>query len=415
MLDGHLRRLVQSRVIGLMTISTKKSIPGDVRRKSFIRIERLYDPVIGLMGFVIWLVPCFETRLRADGYTLTGIVTSVAYNLDGSPRTKERAPGVPPTITCDFIWYRSNEKWRLDIRQPDSAFPTGVWKTIMPFSESNIISVIRYPPRPDNPKSLGNTFVTVMTNKFLPAQHIYGAHAVWLTFNFDQVMTMFGPKGCPPFWDYDPAVHTLPVESHRIIPTNGSVLFYNLGYYFARDSRQNVLLEAGRPKLVPLSSPLDKGFIEAEYQRSVDLLDQGRQIPKRAELKYWTPLRDETKPNAVRMVMLSKLIVESRSLDSEPIPESTFSPQWTNAHAVVVDFRDKAVGGQALNYVTKDKQLNASEDELRKRKQFSDQMWASAPPGHPPKRLPVIFLLLTVCALPLGLLWWFSHKKGASS
>jgi hypothetical protein len=315
------------------------------------------QPVVRLS--LLWCLSYYGVLLKADEYTLKGTVTSVAHDIDGTPRISERASGVPAIITCDFVWYRKAKNWRLDIRQPDDAFPTGVWKSIMPFAESNLISVIRYPPRPGNSNSQGNAFVTVMTNNFLPAQHIYGAHAIWLTFNLEHILTMFGPeKNCPPFWDYDPTIHALPVRSHTIIPTNGSVVFYNPGHYFARDGKQNVIFSEGQPKFLSYPFPLNKGFVEAEFQPSADFLDEDRRIPKRAELKYWTPLRDEANPNGVRLVMLSKLIVESRLLDSQPVPQSIFAPAWTNKVAVVVDFREKTAGNHALIHITKDNQTD---------------------------------------------------------
>jgi len=360
---------------------------------------------------VFWFVSGLKDVVNAEEYTVTGIVTWVSYNTDGSPRTKD-FEGSPPTTTCDFVWYRKAEKWRLDIREPpNSTFPAGVWKSIMQFGESNLISVVQYPPRPNDPKSKGNAYVTVMTNKFLAAENVYGAHAIWLTFNLGQIMNMFGPsRECPPFWDYDPTINSLPVQSHIIMPRNGSVAFYNPGHYFARDKNQNVIFEGGQPKFVPYPSPLDKGFAEAEYQTSGGFLDDERRIAKSSELRYWTALRDEASPNGLNLVMLSKIIVETRSVMLQPIPEEAFTPTWTNTFAAIVDFREKTANNQFLNYITKEKQINPNENELRKRKKLADKMLASAPTKPVRRLVPIVLLFVSIAILPVGI-WWFTRKS----
>lgn len=345
----------------------------------------------------------FPSALSASEYTVKGSVNSLTFDIDGSPRKTEIASGIPPHLTCDFIWYRKAEKWRLEINQPDPAFPAGVWKTIMPFGDSNLVSIIQYPPRPNDSKSKGNAFVTVMTNKFLPAQHIYGAHAIWLTLNLNEALGMFGESGeCPPFWDYDPAIHSLPVKSHQIVRTNGMILFRNPGHYFARDRGMNLKYVDGKPEMLPLPAPLQLGYNEAEFEMSGEFFDEQLGLAKSAELKYWTPLKDETMPNGVRMAMLSKLVVEIKSVDLVPIPDAIFSPVWTNSFAAIIDNRERmADRAQPLNYVTKDKQLNPSTADLHKRREFSEKLAKSATTSPAsPKRLFVIILLICTTIIP---------------
>jgi len=365
-------------------------------------------------GLLLILIQTFSgIYLRADEYTLRGTVTSVLYDLDGNPIKSEVVPGIPPTTICDFIWYRKDEKWRLEIRQPDPLFPEGLWKSIMPFTESELISIKSTPGKPGNPNS-GNAFVMVLTNKLLHAESVFGAHAVWFTFNLDQVMAKFGPLNqCPPFWDYDPSINRLQSKAYRMIPTNGAVIFWNAGYYVAKDENQKVEFEQGEPRLLLCPFPLDKGFMEAEYRPSIDLLDAGRRIPKQAEFIYWGYVKDLREKDGARMTILSKLIIETQSIDLKSISASIFSPAWTNAVAVVVDERERGIGNQSLSYVTKEKSISPSKDELRGKKQFSDRMIKGAKPSQQSSsHFPALLLLVALLILPA--IGWRYFRSGST-
>lgn len=383
------------------------------------RKRNLIQPLAGnVFALIFSWVTCFGQAPNIDKYILRGVVTSVICDEAGNPISGEIAPGTPATTVCQFIWYRSGDRWRLDFKEPAFPFKEGVWKSIMPFTDNELISIVSCPPMPDNPKAGGNAIVRVLTNKLVVAENIYGAHAVWLGFNLDQIITLLKPSNkCPPFWVYDPAIQNLSLNFHEVIRTNGSVFFRNPGRYFEKDGNQMLVYEAGQPKQLMYPAPADEGFIEAQYQMSDEFVDQHQQIHKRAEFTYWTPFRDESNPNGMRLVLTSKLIIECQSADFKQFPDSTFDPVWTNSFATVIDFRETLANGQPLTYITKAKTITPSRDDLQKRKKFSEKMQAVASTKQDnipsPKQFPRILFIITFCTLTLALWWAFGKSKKA--
>jgi hypothetical protein len=336
----------------------------------------------------------------------------------------EPPQGIAAATECDFVFYRRFAKWRLVIDYPDPAFAKGsVWSTIMPLDAGGFISVISFPPRPGVPENKGNAYVTVMTNQFFPFELGHIPHAAWLVFNLDDILEKAPRLGtlildgmrpdfvCPPIWKFNPRVHDMRVNSHRIIRTNDAIIFWNTGRSVARDANGQVILENGQPKVKIRPPPLDEGFAEMEYRPSSDFLNQELGIPKSVVLTTWSSFRDEKEVRGIRMVPIIEQRIENKGVEFQTIPESLFLPEWTNSFAVVADFRrEGSITGQALSYVTKATNFDSSERELSRRKQESDTQHAIA---QPPKSIPkslIILSLFIVTVIPLGV-WWYSKRK----
>lgn len=341
----------------------------------------------------------------AEGsFVVKGKIASTQYDEHGNLVEEELVPGVVTPMYCDFVWYRDGEKWRLDLREINPKFSEGVWRTILPLSTNELISIHSYPPRPGVSDAKGNAFVKVMTNFFLPAQHSYGAHAVWLAFNLEQVLNRVGPEGvCPPFFLYDPRIHNLQFPSHRIIITNNAVVFWNPGKYF-----DSLVLENGSPVLRLHNPPIDKGFKEVELKFSSEKMDFG--VPKLAELIYWIPYKDDSNETGYRLVMLSKLSVIPEVVEAVKVPASTFTANWTNAHAVVVDTRASISSNSPLSYVTKKKMLDGSEKELKKTIAAQRRFQALAD-KRPSSKGAMLLGGFVIVGTILPLVGWFFWKR----
>ncbi len=196
-----------------------------------------------------------------------------------------------------------------------------------------------------------------------------------------------------------------------IIRTNDAILFWNTGRLAARDENGHVILENGRPKVNVRPPPVDKGFIDTEYRPSSAFLSLQLGIPKSVVLTTRLPMIDEKEVRGIRMVLSTEQRIENKDVKFQSIPESLFTPGWTNNFAVVADLRrEGSITGQPLTYITKSNYFDSSERELNRRKQESDTKHAIAqPPRVIPKSL-IILSLLIVTMIPLGV-WWYSRGK----
>ncbi len=288
----------------------------------------------------------------------------------------------------------------------------------MPFGASGLISIRSYPSRTNSPTDVGSAYVEVMTNRFLLAANMFGAHAIWLTFASDEILRMIAPSNeCPPFWSYDPAINNLPITSFLVIKTNKSLIFWNPGYYLERDQNNIPVFNGGKPKLVAHIAPLDKGFMEAELDLSDAYWNSDLGIPKYSEMVYWRPIIDKTSSNGVRFQMLSKLTVNCTNVQFDEVSNSLFFASWTNAIALVVDFRQKVVDGKVLNYTTRKKSISPDEASLLRSKAFVDKLLTSGAVRNSkltPKRTPIAFvrtIIIIVFALPLLVLILIKCQK----
>jgi hypothetical protein len=358
-----------------------------------------------------------EASIAADSrsreYTVRGTVVSKIYFYDADKNLKQPPVGFPADTKCDFVFYRRFSKWRLNIEQPDPAFPEGsIWEAIMPFRQKGFVSVISYPPRPGVPANKGNASVTVITNEFYPPGDAYGKHAIWLVVNLDDILEKAARTGVgPPIWQFNPLMHDMRVNSHMITRKDDAVMFWNTGKFAARDANGQIILENGQPKMNIRPPPLDKGFIETEYRPSGDFRSQQLGIPKSVVVTTFAPVRDEKEPGGFRRVPLREHRIENREVESQPIPESLFVPAWTNQLGMVTDPRaEGAIPAQPLTYITKSNYFDPSDRELNRRKQEVDTQKAIA---QPPRRIPksiIILSLLIATLTPLGL-WRYARKK----
>lgn len=351
----------------------------------------------------------------AFDYTVRGTVTSKSYFYDRDGNLTQPDPDIVASSACDFVFFRSDEKWRLDIVHPDRAFPEPVWRTITPAPEGGFVSVISYPPRPGNPGSKGNAYVVVLTNVFMPADDAYGAHASWLIFNLDDLIKKYvTSNGCPPFWKFDPAINNIRENTRNVLYTNGIFAFLNLGRHVALDAEQKVIFKNGQPETIRHAAPFDQGFLEAEYRPSSEYLNKERKVPNSGVLTYWTAMRDDQNSSRMRPVLLAELQWENKSIDLQPVALSTFTPSWTNEVASVVDMRTETTSKNPLTYISKAKQLDLSAEELLKQKRKSEAMQSAAQTAEPTRLNRAVSWIFPIFSLlSLALIFWY-HKRSTN-
>jgi hypothetical protein len=345
---------------------------------------------------------------QTDEYRIFGKVESFSYRIDGSAVTNS---------VCDFVWSRKNEKWRVDIKEPDGSFPSGVWHTIMPLTENELISIRSYPPVPGNSKSQGNAFVRVLTNSFVTGENIHGSHAIWLALNTGQVFSRIGPGGeSSPFWSLDPCLTELSDRTCLVHQTNNSIEFFNRGAYYPRDKVGKLIIEGGHPRMEPYPAPYNNGFKEAELRFAKELLDESRRVSKKVELIYFMPIEDEARKGELRLIQEHKMVVECDKLELGPLDDVVFYPVWTNQFAAVVDFRANLSKSQPLSYVTRERVFNPSVEALEKQKAFAIATRIRSKPQQAilaQRRLLVIVLMVGSAGI-LGL-WILFHRESASN
>lgn len=377
--------------------------------------------LILLWGFLPYFVCQAEAaflKQNETAYTrITGLVTSIFCDTNGNPRVGELAPDVPARVSCQFKWVRSGSKWRLDIKESiPPSFKDGVWRTIMPFAEDGLISIASFPTYPDNPQAGGNAIVRVLTNQHVVAENRYGSHVIWMGLQYKQVNDWLVAGRCPPFWKADSRINQLAMDFYQIVNTNDAIIFWNPGKYFNFDDQGKLIYENGVPKEFTYPEPANKGFVEAQLEFSKDFADVENTIPKRMEFSWFVPYRVGS--NGMRLAAFEKTIVECETVSHEPIPDSAFTPSWTNAFATVFDFRESLTTGLPLTYITKNKTIGPSAVELKERKQQTEKMKAAAlfqPPetqSQPGRKLPLFLLFATSVCVPL-VIWgaFFKSKK----
>lgn len=378
---------------------------------------------ISLSGILL----CFLCQVEAasppkkEKFTqVSGTVTSIFCDTNGNSRVGELAPDVPARVSCQFKWFSSDAKWRLDINEPiPPSFRDGVWRSIMPFAEDGLISIASFPTYPDNPKAGGNAIVRVLTNQYVVAENRYGSHVLWMGFPNKTIEDWLVAGRCRPFWKSDSRINQLASDFYQIVRTNGVIIFWNPGKYFNFDDQGKLIYENEEPKQFTYPAPADKGFVEAQLEFSGSFADEEHTIPKRMEFTWFVPYREGV--DGMRLAAFERLIVECHMVSHEPIPDSMFTPNWTNAFATVFDFRERLTNGLPLTYITKAKTIGTSADELQERKKQTEKMNAAAlfqPPetqSQPRRKLPLFLLVSTLLGLPVVIWFVFIKSKQATT
>ncbi|MFN0158481.1 MAG: hypothetical protein ACKVRP_10465 [Bacteroidota bacterium] len=314
----------------------------------------------------LYLLPIlFHALIAAAEYTAKGKIIAEAnfYDEKYNLLAESPYPDAPMVTTSDFVYMRKNEAWRLNLTHPDRGFPPGsVHRSVMPFSEDELVDIISYPIKEP---AEGNAAVTIQSNKFLTADS-WGAHFAWTLFNFDEIKRMIGPKlECHAFWKVGMPVDTS-VRTHRLIEANSSIQFWNRGKYPQVDAENKTVFENGEPLMRPYPAPFDQGFSEAECSVEWKALGGNQRIPNRAQIVFSTPVRKSAESEPI-MIPLLKITLVTESLNTGEIDERVFKAEWTNTVASVVDHRVKAQLGTTLSYLTKTNRINPSSEALQKR------------------------------------------------
>ncbi|HZQ48442.1 MAG TPA: hypothetical protein VFC07_15600 [Verrucomicrobiae bacterium] len=329
-----------------------------------------------------------------------------SFDIDGKETTNSE---------CEFIWSQKGDKWRVDILEPDGTFPSGIWKTVMPFGPGNIISIRCYPVAAKFTNQNSSAFVTIYTNWFVSPENIYGSHVIWLAFKSDEVLSKLGPTGrSAPFWSYNPAIKDLNFPSHLVVKTNGLIQFLNLGNYYLTDASHKLLFESNQPQLAPYPAPFDAGFPEAELRVSENLLDTTHHIPANFSFTYYLPSEFGAPKGTFRLLRETKLLILCTNAEFGPLQDSVFNATWTNTYAKVLDYRERGPSNSVMVYSTTDGHLEPDSDSLKKRRELTDKVAAArrvSIGSQPPKRLIVLGGLALLFATAVAAVWVSLRKQ----
>jgi RNA polymerase sigma factor (sigma-70 family) len=325
------------------------------------------DTIDGSVGRLS-LTAHLQTAALAN-YTAKGNVTVQVYFYDkeGNLLDQSPYPDVPLMTSCDFVYFRKGKQWRLNIVHPDPAFERNtVWRSVMPFSETNLIDMISFPERVH---VTGNAAVTIVTTRFLPAD-IANTHFAWMILNYWEIKGMLGPQlECHDFWKQGTSPNS-DAKTHRIIESDSGWTYWNSGKYPQRDAIGNLVLENGKPLIKAYPPPFDEGFSEGEVHVQWTAVGDTL-IPKKAHAM----LMGLTKKNfedGVSMIPLRKMELVVNSYDTNALDSVLFSTQWTNHLASVVDNRVTNKQGIPLSFLTKTQVMNPSEKSLRKHQYLAE-------------------------------------------
>lgn len=325
----------------------------------------------GLGRIIIIITAVSQLPTSAEEYTAKGIVSAEVffYDKDGNRLDRSPEPNLPLTFTSDFVYYRRGDLWRLNITHPDPSFERNtVWRSIMPFSATNIIDIISYP---DKTNVVGNAAVTILNSRFLVPDSL-GAHFAWTVLNFSEIKKLLGPNlECFAFWK--PGMPIDPrVKTHRIIESDSKWTYWNNGKFPQQDGEGNIVFVNEKPLMRTYPVPFDKGFSEAEFL--VDWTSFGTsKAPKRVQVIFSGPGKKPSEA-AISMIPLSKLDLIIESYSTETIDDDVFSPKWTNSVASVVDHRVTNQQGAPLAFLTKTNAMSPAVSTLEKHRHISETM-----------------------------------------
>ena len=325
--------------------------------------------ISGWLGYVLCAAILIQHTISAAEYTAKGIVKAEAffYDNDGNRLDKGPDPDLPRTFTSQFVYLRKGNQWRLNISHPDPNFEANtVWRSIMPFSGSNIIDIISFPERTN---VAGNASVTILDSRFLEPDS-FGAHFAWTALNYDEIKSFLGPKlECYAFWKpglpIDPGIKT-----YQILESNSGWTYWNSGRFVQQDAEGRAVLSGGKPLMQTYPEPFDKGFSEGEFQ--IEWTSAGQQrVPRRVRGTFMGPGR---KPNkgAISMIPLSNVELVVDFYGSDPIDDDVFQPRWTNSVASIVDCRVTNQHGAPLSFLTKTNTISSSLSTLNRHRHISD-------------------------------------------
>lgn len=322
--------------------------------------------------FVCILIILCEAMTSASDYTAKGTIIAEAHYYDEQYNLLAESPDPDAALvtTSTFVYFRKNDAWRLNLTHPDRGYPPGsVHRSIMPFSEHELIDIISYPVKE---LVAANAAVTIHSNKFLIPDS-WGAHFAWTLFNLDEIKRMIGPKlECHAFWKVGTPVDTT-VKTHRLIDANSNIQFRNMGKYPQVDADNKTVFENGEPLMRPYPAPFDQGFSEAEGSVEWKVIGENQRIPNKAQIVFSTPVRKgaESEPS---MIPLLKITLVTESLNTDTIDERFFKAEWTNTVAFVVDHRATGQLGTPLSHLTKNNNISPSSEALQKRAKPSRAM-----------------------------------------
>ena len=376
-----------------------------------------------LLSILVNLLPqtrAFSQNKKESFIQVSGIVTSIFCDTNGNSRVGEIEPGVPAQVSCQFEWISSGSMWRLNIKEPMPPFKEGVWRSIMPFAEGGLISIASCPTFPEKPEAGGNAIVNITTKKYVFNENRFGSHVIWMGLQQKLIKDWVLIGLCRPFWNPDKRINQLDFGFHQIVRTNGSIGFWNPGKYFGFDDQGKLIYENGVPKQFNYPNPADKGFLEAQLEFMDGFLDEQRTIPKRIEFTHFVPYRGGV--GGMRLAAFEKLIVECQKISHEPIPDTIFTPGWTNAFATVFDYRERLTNGLPVTYITKSRTIGEGLGELQKQKKLAEKMQEVAlqePPKiqSPTRKRPLFLLLATISVFGLPAAIWLAFirsKKAAN-
>ncbi len=278
-------------------------------------------------------------------------------------------PDFPLIISCEFVYYRRGNLWKLHIVHPDPTFSlNAVWRSIMPYSETNLIDIISYPERTN---VVGNASVTILNSRF-PLVDLTATHFAWTVLNFDEIRGLLGTQlECQPFWKSG-GLQGPGIKTHRILETNTGWIYWNSGRYPQQDAAGNIVLEDRKPIMRPYPAPLDKGFSEGEARVEWNEAAKDR-VPSSAHAMFVGPIK-RPRDNEISMIPLCKVDLRISSYTTNAIDDSVFDATWTNSVASVVDHRITNQGGSALSFLTKTNSVTPSLATLQKHQHIASAM-----------------------------------------
>jgi hypothetical protein len=326
-------------------------------------------PLIQLLALV---AACFNLpTTSAAEYTLRGTVTQEAffYDKEGDLLNQSPEPDLPLIISCEFLYYRKGNLWKLHIVHPDPTFGlNAVWRSIMPFSETNLIDIISYPERTN---VVGNASVTILNSRF-PLVDLTATHFAWTVLNIDEIRGMLGTQlKCQPFWKSG-GLQRSGIKTHQILETATGWVYWNSGKYPQQDAEGNVVIENHKPIIRSYPPPLEKGFSEGEARVEWNSTAKDR-VPSSAHAIFVGPIK-RPRDVEISMIPLCKVDLHISSYTTNAIDDSVFDATWTNSVASVVDHRIPNQGGSALSFLTKTNSVTPSFATLQEHRRIASTM-----------------------------------------
>jgi hypothetical protein len=367
-----------------------------------INVEHI-NGCVWYLFLIISLFALATVSSAEEAWSASGVVESRVFDGHGQIIERDMASGLKLGATCQFNWHQKDSRWYFDLRTPDGG-DSSVLKSIFPIPTGGFVVITDY-------QGIGNTatnaYVTISTNRYLPAESIHGWHALWLAFEGRKILekSASNPR-CPPFFAFDDQVNRLQIDTHEIRREGDFFDFWNTGRFFERDSDGRIVFDGLIPKSKVYQNALKDGFTEARLEAKSNV-----SIGKMAVLTYYNPIEDLSKKKKFDLKPFCEIAVLVQQITNLTQQAASFEPHWTNGIALIVDHRFIQHDGNPLTYYTRDKVIKNSEQALAKSIKMNDYLSSLVEKDNGKlkgRSFIVLLLMFFSIALPISL--WIFHR-----